>query len=444
MSTATPFNQSTALASSLSLQTTILTFDELPFQPVSDLTYQGVTFGFTIAGSASTDANYNASGPGAITYIQDPSLEGDAAGILSLNFANPVSNLQFGLSLDSFNAVTAGAVVSLFDSTRTTLLGVIPINTTPLSTFTEGLFTYTGSPVGLAVIDFDEALVPRFSIDNLVFNAPPSGAGSTNTFTVNADQTVFFTEFGGVGRGVNPSSETIAEVDALQFSGVGLTPQNLLLTQVGSNLEITFEGSSTKVTLQDFALENLDNLLQPTASANIGNILFDGQTPMQDSFDVFDAESTLDQIFNRNSVTFLNDLDNTTSGFNNSNDVINAQAGNDYINGLSGDDLLRGGAGNDTLVGGVGNDTLVGGSDSDRFALSVDGGTDTIRDFVQGEDLIQLIPDLTFAQLTITQGTGADSSNTLINFNNGSNTELLGILINVQANSITIADFIPT
>src|SRR5262249_7821398 len=46
-----------------------LTFDELPFQPVNGLTYQGVTFGFTINGVASTDAHYHGSGPGQLKYV---------------------------------------------------------------------------------------------------------------------------------------------------------------------------------------------------------------------------------------------------------------------------------------------------------------------------------------------------------------------------------------
>jgi Ca2+-binding RTX toxin-like protein len=134
----------------------------------------------------------------------------------------------------------------------------------------------------------------------------------------------------------------------------------MLLTQKGNNLEITFEGiDGTKVILQNFALENLDNLRKATgAKVDLGSILFDGQTTVQDSFDVFDANSKRRGVFNRNSVTFLNGLNNTTNGLNSSNDVINAQGGNDTLDGRGGDDLLRGGLGNDTLVGGSGNDTL--------------------------------------------------------------------------------------
>ena len=191
------------------------------------------------------------------------------------------------------------------------------------------------------------------------------GYGSfTNTDTI--------TDFGGVGKGITPSAAVIAEVDTIQFQGSSFTAKNLLLTQNGSNLEIAFEGeASTKVILQNFKLENLDNLPAISSQPAIGNILFNGQTSITDSFDVFDANSTQTNLFNKNTVTFLNDLNNKITGFDNSNDVVNGQAGNDKINGLSGNDLLRGGTGNDTLIGGEGNDSLNGGEGDD----SLKGGT---------------------------------------------------------------------
>ena len=184
------------------------------------------------------------------------------------------------------------------------------------------------------------------------------------------------TDFGGVGKGITPSTEVIAEVDTIQFSD-GFTAQNLLLTQNGSNLEITFEGDAyspyaySKVILQNFKLENLDNLPATSSRPAIGNILFNGQTSIVDSFDVFNANSTQTNLFNKNTVTFLNDLNNNITGLDNSNDVVNGQGGNDKIDGKSGNDLLRGGIGNDTLIGGEGDDSLKGGEGDDSLL----GGT---------------------------------------------------------------------
>ncbi|MBD2508472.1 hypothetical protein [Nostoc sp. ATCC 53789] len=59
-----------------------------------------------------------------------------------------------------------------------------------------------------------------------------------------------------------------------------------------------------KVILQNFAIEKLDNL------SAVGNILFNKTTTISDSFDILKANSTQSNIFNKNTVTFLNDLKN--------------------------------------------------------------------------------------------------------------------------------------
>ncbi|MDZ7950038.1 calcium-binding protein [Nostoc sp. DedQUE09] len=193
------------------------------------------------------------------------------------------------------------------------------------------------------------------------------GGGNDIFFEGGSNYINTIADFGGVGKGTNPTAAIIAEVDTLNFHLYsGFTAQNLLLTQNGTSLEISFqEFGRYKFILENFALSNLDNLSKSTgATVDLGNILFYGQTTITDSFDVFDANSTQSTVFKKNTVTFLNDLDNNVSGFDNSNDVINGQGGNDIIEGLSGNDILRGGAGNNTLNGGVGDDTLYADSPS--------------------------------------------------------------------------------
>ncbi|MEH2087704.1 MAG: calcium-binding protein [Nostoc sp.] len=208
-----------------------------------------------------------------------------------------------------------------------------------------------------------------------------TGGGGKDKFVyidkASVQNTDTISDFGGVGKGVTPSAEVIAEVDTIQFEGYYYTARNLLLTQNGSNLEITFEDvAGAKVILQNFKLENLDNLPATSSRPAIGNILFDGQTSITDSFDVFNANSTQTNLFNKNTVTFLNDLDNNITGLDNSNDVVNGQGGNDKIDGKSGNDLLRGGMGNDTLIGGEGDDSLKGGEGDDSLLGST--GNDSL------------------------------------------------------------------
>ena len=211
-----------------------------------------------------------------------------------------------------------------------------------------------------------------------------SGTGGRKQFVVNLGDNLTIANFSGIGKGVAPTAAAIAEADTLKFQGAGLTAQNMLLTQNGTNLEISFEDiTNTKVVLQNFNLENLENLSKAHgASVDLGNILFDGQNTNQDSYDVLNADATPTTV-RSNAVTFLNDLNNTVTGLDNSNDVINGQGGNDRLDGRSGNDLLRGGMGNDTLIGGLGNDTLVGGDGDDTLngygtTVSNDSQLDTL------------------------------------------------------------------
>jgi hypothetical protein len=150
-----------------------LTFDELPTQPVNGLSYNGVTFGFTIGGNPSADALYSGVGPGYITYLQDTTLEGNAAGILTLDFAQPTDLLQFGLALNSYYPVTAAYTVQLFDQSLVSF-GTLSENTYPLIIWSEDLFAYSGTPIRRAVINFNEQAANRFAVDNLSINPIPA------------------------------------------------------------------------------------------------------------------------------------------------------------------------------------------------------------------------------------------------------------------------------
>lgn len=288
-----------------------------------------------------------------------------------------------------------------------------------------------------------------------------TGGGGKDKFIIRkGDGTDTITDFRGIGTQLNPSSSIRAELDIIKFQGEGLTARNMILTQNGANLEITFEGvADTKVILERFNLENLNNFREPLLSQpKIGNILFDGDGEfIQDSFDVYTSTQTTRTNYKNNFVTFLNDLNNNYVGLYGSDDVVNGQGGDDRIDGLSGNDLLRGGTGNDTLIGGAGNDTLIGGADhdiliggtgndiltggtgNDIFVLEKGGGTDIIHDFTRGQDKIGLLGNINFNQLNISQGTGGNINNTLISLT--STQEVLGVLVGIYANSLTVNDF---
>ncbi|UNU23583.1 calcium-binding protein [Microcoleus vaginatus] len=151
---------------------------------------------------------------------------------------------------------------------------------------------------------------------------------------------------------------------------------------------------------------------------------------------------------------FISDIGNAPGGINNSPNVINGTngndnltgtPGNDNINGLRGNDILTGGGGNDilyggkgfdTLNGGLGNDNLVGGAGNDVFVLGAGLGVDTISDFANSQDTIQLINGLTFGQLSISPGTDG----TLIRV--ASSGEVLASLTGVAPNLLGSENFI--
>ncbi|MCC5616069.1 calcium-binding protein [Nostoc sp. CHAB 5836] len=234
------------------------------------------------------------------------------------------------------------------------------------------------------------------------------------------------TDFDQVAKGTNSTAAVIAEVDTLIFQSDGFTVQNLLLTQNGNNLEITFEkGSTLKVILQNFALQNLNNPSLSTAGTfGLGNIEFDNQTSITKSFDVFNANSTQSTIFNENTVTFLNELNNNVSGFDNSNDVINGQGGNDKIDGKSGNDILKGNVANDTLIGGAGNDTLRGYTGVDYFADPYYKYRYIPRGYTGNDSLFggigddRLYTDGSSGNNTLNGGAGDDSLNASFSYGN--------------------------
>ncbi|WP_054619186.1 Ig-like domain-containing protein [Neisseria sp. 83E34] len=118
-----------------------------------------------------------------------------------------------------------------------------------------------------------------------------------------------------------------------------------------------------------------------------------------DSYVIDNASDTIqeaqnqgeDHVYSSITYTLGEHLENLTLiGSNSINGTGNAQAnilrgnGSDNeLNGMEGDDRIIGGGGNDTLTGGEGNDTFV-------FDTALDGSVTTIKDFLQGDDTIEL------------------------------------------------------
>ncbi|MEQ8383231.1 MAG: Ig-like domain-containing protein [Coleofasciculus sp. A1-SPW-01] len=117
-------------------------------------------------------------------------------------------------------------------------------------------------------------------------------------------------------------------------------------------------------------------------------------------------------------------------------DRLFGDTGNDFLLGEGDADILVGGDGDDTLDGGAGADKAYGNNGADQFILRVGEGSDTIFDFNPGEDTLGLAGGLSFNQLHL-MGMG---STTLIQMQQSG--EVLAMLIGVQANQVSVADFV--
>ncbi|NHB77523.1 calcium-binding protein [Rhodobacter calidifons] len=95
-------------------------------------------------------------------------------------------------------------------------------------------------------------------------------------------------------------------------------------------------------------------------------------------------------------------IENVTGGAG--NDRLGGNASRNVLVGGIGDDILAGRAGNDFLIGGLGNDRLNGGAASDTFVFRLRAGADTVEDFQNGLDRLDVrglaasLADVTVAQ----------------------------------------------
>ncbi|MEM7771237.1 MAG: CHRD domain-containing protein [Cyanobacteria bacterium P01_A01_bin.37] len=139
------------------------------------------------------------------------------------------------------------------------------------------------------------------------------------------------------------------------------------------------------------------------------------------------------------------------------NDRLNGNGGNDLLKGGRGRDQLRGMNGNDILVGQGGNDVLIGGAGSDTFVYNdATDGSDKIKDFVVGTDLIDIStifsksayvansPDIQFAQFIRVSQVGSNTEIRIDADGVGSSTDFitLAVLSNVVQTTVQASSFI--
>jgi hypothetical protein len=166
-------------------ESTTITFDEVPIDtPVDGLVIGDVTFGFS-----SSDATVTDTGPGIQVFVQAPNIEGDASGILTLDFANPsfqVLSISYGFALDTGTPVDPGTTVEIFDASENSL-GVFTAPAQAVGVqFVEGFVRADSeTPIASAEISFANSTNSRFAFDFLTYSSgdqdcEPLFQGGTN------------------------------------------------------------------------------------------------------------------------------------------------------------------------------------------------------------------------------------------------------------------------
>jgi hypothetical protein len=155
----------------------LLTFDELPYQSVDDVSIGGVTFDFKVSGVDSQEAYYASQGPGNLALLTEPTLTGPAAGVLTILFDVPTEVVQFAVALNTADSLSPGFTVEAFDSSNGSL-GSQAVNTSASGelSFSEGMYSYSGAPASKVVIEFTDA-ASDFAMDNLEYVIPEPLAG---------------------------------------------------------------------------------------------------------------------------------------------------------------------------------------------------------------------------------------------------------------------------
>jgi hypothetical protein len=144
------------------------------FAPINGQTINGVTFGFTINGIASTAAVID-DGPGNtnnITIANVVNNSGNAGAVLSMTFPMLETQLGYGYAILSTAVVPNATTVSLFDAANV-LVGTLSVAGSPDPLFTGGFLGVASDiPFLRAEVTFSTA-GGASAFDNLRFSSTP-------------------------------------------------------------------------------------------------------------------------------------------------------------------------------------------------------------------------------------------------------------------------------
>ncbi|WP_236721355.1 phytase, partial [Trichormus sp. NMC-1] len=268
---------------------------------------------------------------------------------------------------------------------------------------------------------------------------------------------------------------TLALINDNDFNAAGTTtPEKLAILELPDNLQLTLgtAGNDELYAQQGEEIQGLGGNDRLFAEGILGGNILDGGDGDDELFVVEGINNTLKGAAGNDELVVVEGTNNTLDGGAGDDELVVIEGSNNTLRGGIGSDLLRtssttgnnslyGGDNDDTLFGSLASDRLFGesGDDSlfagskgtqmtggaglDRFFLgngAVPEAPGEVLDFTKGADKVVVagIPEVQeFADL-ILQQTGAD---TIVKATINGSIRELGILRNVQANTLTAADF---
>jgi len=232
-----------------------------------------------------------------------------------------------------------------------------------------------------------------------------NGRGGNDFLAGDAGADIFFFE-------QNSGFDTIADFgngnDRIDVSEFGITSfDDLNLVDQGSSVAVYLDANTSAELL---GVSNVNELSASdfifADAADDGIIPIDIQVPFapttppaDDTVNLVatDGNDVLTGTDGSDTISALQGDDSIDGGAG--NDVLNGNRGDDDIAGGNGADVINGGNDNDniaggngadTIIGGNGNDFLVGDAGADTFVFTQGSGFDTIGDFGNGNDRIDL------------------------------------------------------
>ena len=199
------------------------------------------------------------------------------------------------------------------------------------------------------------------------------GGAGNDTLTGGAGNDTYIFALGYGTDNINDSDSTAGNMDVVQF-GPGITPANVTAKRNNSYLEISVNGTSDKLLIQNFFSSDQYKIEQFQFANGTTWSVADVKEKARTMIGTAVGE-TLTGYTDQNNIIYGlggNDLINAVNGYNTPTD--------DQLYGGDGDDTIYGYYGNDLLDGGIGNDTLIGGVGNDTYTFALGYGTDNIND----------------------------------------------------------------